>query len=89
MAPVHDGKTGGLSLLPAREGQAPVSFWPSSREAALAAIAAVTLTWLEIKFSRRLGLLAYPPFSDGVSYLIEAKRLFYRGGGSSPPARLS
>jgi hypothetical protein len=73
----YDGATGAVTSTPLRDGGG-ASFWPFARDVALAAIAAITLTWIEIEFSRRFGLLAYPPFYDGVGYLLEAKRLFYR-----------
>src|SRR5262249_27596136 len=33
-----------------------------------------------IYFSRGLGLLAYPPYQDGIGYVIMAKSFFYRLG---------
>jgi hypothetical protein len=48
------------------------------RDIAMAGLLAVATTALEVHFSAELGLLAYPPYNDGIGYLLEAKSVFYR-----------
>lgn len=43
-----------------------------------AAILALIITAVDTYFSSRMGLLAYPPYYDGISYVIDAKSSFYR-----------
>jgi hypothetical protein len=44
----------------------------------LVAAVAVVVTGVDIYFSLHVGLLAYPPYYDGISYMLRAKSLFYR-----------
>jgi hypothetical protein len=39
---------------------------------------ALIVTGVDIYFSSRVGLLAYPPYYDGIGYVLLAKGLFYR-----------
>jgi len=39
---------------------------------------ALAITALDVHFSRQLGLLAHPPYYDGIAYLVDAKSLFYQ-----------
>src|SRR5262249_38601692 len=43
-------------------------------------VVAAAATTLESDFSRGLGLLASPPYQDGIGYVIMAKSFFYRLG---------
>lgn len=51
--------------------------WPTIRDAVLAGVLALLVTAVDIHFSRQLGLLAYPPYYDGIYYMLEAKSTFY------------
>lgn len=51
--------------------------WPTGREIILALAFALLITAIDILFSMQVGLLAYPPYYDGISYVLSAKKLFY------------
>lgn len=54
--------------------------YSSIGELILAAALALVATVTEICFSTRMGLLTYPPYYDGISYVIDAKSVFYHLG---------
>src|SRR5581483_10926061 len=41
---------------------------------------ALVVTTTDVYFSSKIGLLAYPPYQDGVSYMLEAKKAFLQFG---------
>jgi hypothetical protein len=54
--------------------------YPPIGELILAAALALVATAAEICFSTRMGLLTYPPYYDGISYVVDAKSVFYHLG---------
>lgn len=60
--------------------------WPSVRNAIIILSVAALVTAAEIHFSSQVGLLAYPPFYDGIGYVLIAKSSFYvlQAGGLDP-----
>ncbi len=57
---------------------ADVSFWPAFWEVALTAVLALLVTAMDIHLSTQVGLLANPPYYDGIAYMLNAKSLFYQ-----------
>jgi hypothetical protein len=57
---------------------AAVSYRLTPRDFLIAAGLAAAAVAVDLAFSARLGLLAYPPFHDGVSYVLDAKKLYWR-----------
>jgi len=55
-----------------------VQSWPTVKEVAAVLLLAALLTTVDIHFSQQLGLLAYPPPYDGITYMLGAKSTFYR-----------
>jgi len=54
------------------------NIWPPVGELVLVAVLALIITAVDIYFSIQIGLLAYPPYYDGIGYVLSAKSLFYR-----------
>jgi len=54
--------------------------FPSIDELGIAAALALIVVAVDICFSARMGLLTYPPYYDGISYVVGAKTLFYQMG---------
>ncbi len=51
--------------------------WPSIRDIVIMLSVTALIITVDIYFSRQLGLLAYPPFYDGIGYVLVAKSSFY------------
>jgi hypothetical protein len=66
-----------ISAKPERAGPA---VFLSIGELSVAAALALIAVAVDVCFSARMGLLAYPPYYDGISYVVGAKSLFYRLG---------
>jgi hypothetical protein len=54
--------------------------WLRLRELFFLIGVALLVTATDIHFSKRIGLLAYPPYYDGVAYMVEARYLFLHLG---------
>ncbi len=65
-------------ILSAPREQTEPNMWSSFRAIVLVALLAVTVTAVDIFFSGQIGLLSHPPTYDGVSYVVNAKSLFYQ-----------
>jgi len=66
-----------VSAKPERAGPA---VFPSIGELGVAAALALIAVAVDVCFSARMGLLTYPPYYDGISYVVGAKSLFYQLG---------
>ena len=70
----------GLGLRSARKTTKSNSDWLTLRELFFLIGLALLVTGIDIHFSKRIGLLAYPPYYDGVKYMVEARYAFLHLG---------
>ena len=49
-------------------------------EVLVVVLLSIVIVGIDIRLSSHLGLLTYPPYYDGISYMMDAKRLFLRLG---------
>ena len=54
--------------------------WPKPMEIIFLFCLALVVTATDIYFSRKIGLLAFPPYYDGVQYMLDAKNAFLHLG---------
>jgi hypothetical protein len=54
--------------------------WPKPIEILLVFSLALVVTAIDVYFSSKIGLLANPPYQDGVGYMLEAKKAFLQFG---------
>ncbi len=67
-----------MMLTKVASGPVEEDFWPTSREIALTVVLASIVTAIDIIISMQIGLLARPPYYDGIAYVMNAKSMFYQ-----------